>query len=68
MANETAIEFVEVFKSFEAQPVLKGLDLLVPRSEITTILGPSGCGKSVTLKHVIGIERADDGKGRCCRL
>lgn len=62
MANETAIEFVEVFKSFEAQSVLKGLDLWVPRSEITTILGPSGCGKSVTLKHVIGIERADMGK------
>ena len=62
MANETAIEFVEVFKSFEAQPVLKGLDLRVHQSEITTILGPSGCGKSVTLKHVIGIERADMGK------
>lgn len=62
MANETAIEFVEVFKSFEAQSVLKGLDLRIPRSEITTILGPSGCGKSVTLKHVIGIERADVGK------
>lgn len=62
MANETAIEFVEVFKSFDAQPVLKGLDLRVPWSEITTILGPSGCGKSVTLKHVIGIERADEGQ------
>ena len=62
MANETAIEFVEVFKSFEAQPVLKGLDLRIPWSEITTILGPSGCGKSVTLKHMIGIERADLGK------
>ena len=62
MANETAIEFVEVFKSFEAQPVLKGLDLRVLQSEITTILRPSGCGKSVTLKHVIGIERADMGK------
>ena len=62
MADETAIEFVEVFKSFDAQSVLKGLDLRVPWSEITTILGPSGCGKSVTLKHVIGIERADMGK------
>ena len=62
MATETAIEFVEVFKSFEAQPALKGLDLWIPRSEITTILGPSGCGKSVTLKHVIGIELADVGK------
>ncbi len=62
MATETAIEFVEVFKSFDAQPVLRGLDLWIPQSEITTILGPSGCGKSVTLKHVIGIERADEGK------
>ena len=62
MANETVIEFVQVFKSFDQQPVLKGLDLRVPRSEITTILGPSGCGKSVTLKHVIGIEQADVGK------
>lgn len=62
MATETAIEFVEVFKSFEAQSVLKGLDLRIPWSEITTILGPSGCGKSVTLKHVVGIERADEGK------
>ena len=62
MATETAIEFVEVFKSFDAQPVLKGLDLRIPWSEITTILGPSGCGKSVTLKHVIGIEQADTGK------
>ena len=50
MAHETAIEFVEVFKSFEAQPVLKGLDLWIPRSEITTILGPSGCGKKCDLK------------------
>jgi phospholipid/cholesterol/gamma-HCH transport system ATP-binding protein len=62
MATETAIEFVEVFKSFDAQSVLKGLDLRIPWSEITTILGPSGCGKSVTLKHVIGIEQADVGK------
>ena len=62
MATETAIEFVEVFKSFDAQSVLKGLDLRIPWSEITTILGPSGCGKSVTLKHVIGIEQADTGK------
>ena len=62
MTNETAIEFVQVFKSFDQQPVLKGLDLRVSRSEITTILGPSGCGKSVTLKHVIGIEQADVGK------
>ena len=62
MKTKTAIEFDGVFKSFDAQPVLKGLNLQIPWSGITTILGPSGCGKSVTLKHVIGIEQADRGK------
>ena len=61
MATEPAIEFSRVFKAFDNQPVLQGLDLQIPWSQITTILGPSGCGKSVTLKHIIGIERADRG-------
>lgn len=60
--TKTAIAFSGVFKSFDGQPVLRGLHLQIPRGGITTILGPSGCGKSVTLKHVIGIERADRGE------
>lgn len=60
--TKTAIAFSGVFKSFDGHPVLKGLHLQIPRGGITTILGPSGCGKSVTLKHVIGIERADRGE------
>ena len=60
--SETAIQFEGVYKSFEDQPVLLGLDLEIPRSQITTILGPSGCGKSVSLKHIIGIELADSGR------
>ncbi|MDA0709062.1 MAG: ATP-binding cassette domain-containing protein [bacterium] len=59
--NQTAIVFRNVYKSFAEQPVLLGLDLEIPTGKITTILGPSGCGKSVTLKHMIGIERADSG-------
>lgn len=58
---DNAIIFANVVKSFDTQPVLQGLDLTIPAGQITTILGPSGCGKSVTLKHIIGIERADSG-------
>jgi phospholipid/cholesterol/gamma-HCH transport system ATP-binding protein len=60
--SETAIKFEGVYKSFEDNPVLLGLDLEIPQSQITTILGPSGCGKSVSLKHIIGIEQADSGR------
>lgn len=63
MANDgVAIRFEAVHKRFDDLEVLKGMDLEVRRGEVTTILGPSGCGKSVTLKHIIGIERADLGR------
>ena len=62
MSQDTAIIFEDVYKSFEDTPVLQGLNLEIPWGGITTILGPSGCGKSVTLKHIIGIERADQGR------
>jgi phospholipid/cholesterol/gamma-HCH transport system ATP-binding protein len=48
-------------KSYDGQPVLKGIDLEVRRGEIFVIMGPSGSGKSVLLKHVIGLERPDEG-------
>ena len=60
--QNTAISFTNVYKSFDDQSVLQGLDLDIPAGKITTILGPSGCGKSVTLRHINGIERADSGQ------
>lgn len=49
-------------KSFNGQPVLKGIDLDVHPGEIFVIMGPSGSGKSVLLKHIIGLEKADEGE------
>ena len=48
-------------KSFGGQPVLKGIDLEVAPGEIFVVMGPSGSGKSVLLKHIIGLERPDEG-------
>lgn len=59
--NGGAIVFENVWKSFDEKEVLRGLTLRIQSGEVTTILGPSGCGKSVTLKHIIGILRADSG-------
>ena len=55
------IQFVNVHKSFNGHPVLKGITMEIPDEKVTVILGPSGEGKSVLLKHVIGLMRPDSG-------
>jgi phospholipid/cholesterol/gamma-HCH transport system ATP-binding protein len=56
------IELSGVHKSFQRQPVLRGVDLSIREGETTTILGGSGSGKSVCLKHMIGLLRPDRGR------
>jgi phospholipid/cholesterol/gamma-HCH transport system ATP-binding protein len=56
-ANEAAIELIDVRKSFDGGKdfVLQGIDLKIPKGEITVIIGFSGTGKSVLLKHILGL-------------
>lgn len=49
-------------KSFAGTPVLKGIDFKVEAGEIFVVMGPSGSGKSVLLKHIIGLEKPDEGE------
>ncbi|MFZ4649259.1 MAG: ABC transporter ATP-binding protein [Rubrivivax sp.] len=41
--------------------VVKGIDLVVPRGSLTTILGPSGCGKTTTLRMIAGLDAPTSG-------
>ncbi|MBU1275192.1 MAG: ABC transporter ATP-binding protein [Proteobacteria bacterium] len=56
------IELKDVYKSFGAQQVLKGLNLGIPRGQTTVIIGRSGGGKSVMLKHMIGLIKPNQGE------
>jgi phospholipid/cholesterol/gamma-HCH transport system ATP-binding protein len=56
------IEFRNVYKSFGEHAVLRGVNLSVRRGEIMYIIGTSGVGKSVTIKHLVGLIRPDDGE------
>lgn len=49
-------------KSFNGRPVLRGIDLGVPRGSVFTVLGPSGAGKSVFLKCLANVIQADEGR------
>jgi len=56
------IRLVNVRKSFHGKEVLRGITLDIPAGETMVIVGGSGTGKSVTLKHMVGLLRADDGE------
>src|SRR5678815_2310600 len=60
-AHSVNVEVRDLRKSYAGQPVLKGINFEVERGEVFVIMGPSGSGKSVLLKHIIGLERPDDG-------
>jgi phospholipid/cholesterol/gamma-HCH transport system ATP-binding protein len=49
-------------KSFDGQPVLRGVNLQIEEGKVTAIIGGSGCGKSVLLKHMIGLIKPDEGE------
>lgn len=54
--GDYAIELTDVKKSFDGKDfVLNGINLKIPRGQITVIIGYSGTGKSVLLKHILGL-------------
>ena len=56
------VELCNVFKFFNLEPAVHGVDLDVRQGEFFSILGPSGCGKTTILRLIAGFERADGGK------
>ncbi|MCC7099318.1 MAG: ABC transporter ATP-binding protein, partial [Rubrivivax sp.] len=58
------IELRQVTKRYgdaRAPLVVKGVDLVVPKGTLTTILGPSGCGKTTLLRMIAGLETCTSG-------
>ena len=57
-----AVRLDHVSKSFDSRKVLDDVTLEVPERSGFIILGRSGTGKSVTLRHIIGLMRPDQGR------
>lgn len=55
------IEIKELYKRFEDNEVLKGVNLTIGKGHTTAIIGSSGSGKSVLLKHIMGLMKPDAG-------
>src|SRR5581483_5813593 len=64
MAGESDPHYIEcrnVFKSFD-HPVLKNVSFSVDAGKTLAIIGRSGVGKSVTLTHIMGFMKPDEGE------
>jgi phospholipid/cholesterol/gamma-HCH transport system ATP-binding protein len=59
--GDTIVEFREVWKRYGNREVLAGATLRIRRGEVLCVLGPSGTGKSVTLRHINGLTKPDEG-------
>ncbi len=60
--SEHYIEFRGVSKAFDDHQVLDDVSFFVDRGETCVIMGRSGVGKSVTLKHIMGFLKPDEGR------
>jgi iron(III) transport system ATP-binding protein len=61
------IQFKQITKRYggaDSPLVVKGIDFVVPKGSLTTILGPSGCGKTTTLRMIAGLE-VPSGRADC---
>jgi ABC-2 type transport system ATP-binding protein len=41
--------------------VFDGLDLDIPRGQVTGLLGPSGCGKTTLMRSIVGVQKIESG-------
>jgi phospholipid/cholesterol/gamma-HCH transport system ATP-binding protein len=60
--NEPMIEVRDLWKSFDGNQVLKGVNLKMEAGTTTVILGGSGSGKTVLMKHIMGLFKPDHGQ------
>ena len=60
--NPNLLELSGVHTHIGAYHILHGVDLAVPRGQLTMLLGRNGAGKTTTLRTLMGLWRASQGR------
>jgi ABC-type Fe3+/spermidine/putrescine transport system ATPase subunit len=55
------LEIINLYKSYEGAPLLRGISFTVAADEILCLLGASGSGKSTLLRIIAGLEPPEQG-------
>ncbi len=62
--SSVAVEISGLTKAFGTNKVLRGINLLLSKGEVTVLMGANGAGKSTLVKVICGVHRADSGQIR----
>lgn len=60
--SEVLLQMERVHTHIAAYHILHGVDLVVPRGQLTMLLGRNGAGKTTTLRTIMGLWRASSGR------
>jgi phospholipid/cholesterol/gamma-HCH transport system ATP-binding protein len=61
LPNDNIVEIRDLHFAHGDQPILKGVNLAIPRGQVAAILGTSGCGKTTLMKLIGGQLRPSKG-------
>ncbi|WP_373457676.1 ABC transporter ATP-binding protein [Microbacterium murale] len=59
--NNPSVEVSQLRVRRGKTQVFDGVDVSIPRGQITGLLGPSGCGKTTLMRSIVGVQRVDSG-------
>ncbi|GLY83487.1 ATP-binding cassette domain-containing protein [Actinoallomurus iriomotensis] len=62
MSTTAAIEVIGLRKRFGTAVALDGMSFAVTTGRVTGFVGPNGAGKSTTMRVVLGLDAADEGR------
>ena len=65
---QPAVEIAQLHHRYGADPVLRGLDLILQPGEIYALMGGNGAGKSTTLAALLGFISPESGTVRVCGI
>lgn len=60
--ENSIIQIKKLYKSFDRNEILKGIDFNINKGDVSCIIGPSGSGKSTFLRCINLLERPTSGK------
>lgn len=61
-SGEIVIEARDVHVRIQDNPVLRGVNLKIPRGEAVALIGPNGSGKTTLLRCILGLQKIDSGE------
>jgi zinc transport system ATP-binding protein len=61
LSGPLVVEAHDVYVALQGTPVLRGVNLRIPRGETVALIGPNGSGKTTLLRALLGLQRIDRG-------